>query len=555
MAGKIKTITVTSRIEMDMMTETPVLIAGGGPVGMTLALHLAHYGVRSIVVERNPATTQHPKMDLTNGRSMELFKRIGLADKLREAGVPGQSPFDVSWITSLAGYELHRFHYPSSDQTREIIRTRNDGSQAREPGLRVSQIVIEPVLKRAIDANELIDVRFATIFERIVEQDEHGVLVELTDVKSGKPWQVRCQFLAGCDGGGSRVRRQIGIELDGEMAVAGAYMVHFRTQARDVLQRWGIAWHYQSGAGTIIAQNDKDIYTLQAWLAPGQDPAAMRPEDVLEGWVGRKFDYEILQANPWTANFVVAQRYVKGRVVLAGDSAHQFIPTGGYGMNSGVADAAGLSWVLAALIQGWGGGKLLQAYEEERRPTAWWHLEAARRHMGVRIQIGQVYLEAGDLEGQDAAAEARRAETGRKIAALGNAENESWGVELGYRYDNSPIIWPEASPPAIDPLTYKPSTWPGGRLPHVWLEDGVSIHDRLGLYLSLIAFADFDRSVVEAASAELGMPLTIVQLDRPDLRTIFARNFLLVRPDQHVAWRGDTLPPDFAALLSHVTGR
>src|SRR3546814_17829313 len=131
----------------------------------------------------------------------------------------------------------------------------------------------------------------------------------------------------------------------------------------------------------------------------------MRTEYVLEGWVGARFDYEILLANPWTANFVVAQRYRKGRAILAGDSAHQFIPTGGYGMNSGIADAAGLSWVLAACVQGWGDESLLDAYDAERRPPAWWHLEAARRNMGVRLTIGQIYAEAGELEGRGAGAE------------------------------------------------------------------------------------------------------------------------------------------------------
>jgi hypothetical protein len=339
------------------------------------------------------------------------------------------------------------------------------------------------------------------------------------------------------------------------MAVAGAYMVHFRTQDRALLQRWGIAWHYQSGSGTIIAQNDDDVYTLQAWLVPGADPNAMRPEAVLENWVGRKFDYEILQANPWTANFVVAARYRQGRIFLAGDSAHQFIPTGGYGMNSGIADAAGLAWVLSARIRGWGGDTLLDAYDAERRPTAWWHLDASRRHMGVRVAISEIYAQAGDMEGPQAAQ--KRAEVARKIEMIGNAENESWGVELGYRYDESPIIATEPDAPAIDPLTYVPTTWPGSRLPHVFLEDGISVHDKLGLYFTLICLEEADCSAMQAAAEELNLDvaLTILQLGRPDLRGIYERNFLLVRPDQHVAWRGDELPAEPKLLLRQVVGR
>jgi 2-polyprenyl-6-methoxyphenol hydroxylase-like FAD-dependent oxidoreductase len=535
--------------------DTPVVIVGGGPVGMTLALSLARYGVKCVLLERNVATTRHPKMDLTNGRSMELYKRLGLVEKLRDAGVPRDNSFDVTWMTSLAGDELHRFRYPSANEARLLIKAKNDGSQASEPGLRVSQIVIEPVLKQAVDANPLIDVRFGTSFEQILENDSHGVTVEVRDSVTGEIKTLACAYLAGCDGGGSRVRRQLGIELEGEMAVAGAYMVHFRTNERDLFRRWGSAWHYQNGAGTIIAQNDDDIYTLQAWLLPGQDPATLKPNEVLENWVGRRFDYEILQANPWTANLVVAERFFQNRVMLAGDSAHQYIPTGGYGMNSGIADTAGLSWVLAALIQGWGGPKLSQAYDAERRPTAWWHLAAARRHMGVRIEIGQAYAAAGELECSSREAALRRDDLGRQIALIGNAENESWGVELGYRYDDSPIIATEHGAPEIDPINYQPSTWPGARLPHVFLDNGESIHDRLGLYFTLLVLDDQNTRGAEAAASDLGIPLAVLRLSGANLRQIYQRNAFLIRPDQHVAWRGDNVPDDVHELLKRVVGR
>lgn len=521
---------------------------------MTLALFLAHYGVRSMLIERNPDTTRHPKMDLTSGRSMELFKKIGLAEKLRDAGVPRQNSFDVTWVTRLSGHELHRFRYPSARDAGRLIRETNDGSQASEPGLRVSQIVIEPVLKHAIEENALIDARFGVVFDGILTQDADGVTVDISSASTGAKETVHCRYLAGCDGGGSRVRRQIGIELDGDMEVAGAYMVHFRTTDRTLFRRWGTAWHYQNGAGTIIAQNDDDIYTLQAWLLPGMDPSKMKAEEVLEGWVGEKFDYEILQANPWAANLVVAQKYVRGRVVLAGDSAHQFIPTGGYGMNSGIADAGGLSWMLAALLQGWGGQLLLDAYDAERRPTAWWHLAASRRHMGVRGEMARVYAEGGDLEECSPAGDARRAKAAAEIAALGNAENESWGIELGYRYDESPIIQKEPGAPDIDPLTYRANTWPGTRLPQVFLESGISIHDKLGRYFTLIVLDDSNADALLAAAQQRGIPLDVLRLDRPDLRTIYERNFVLVRPDQHVAWRGDRLPEVPEALCALIVG-
>ncbi|MSR13656.1 MAG: FAD-monooxygenase [Gammaproteobacteria bacterium] len=534
--------------------DTPVLIAGGGPVGMTLALNLARYGIKSLLVERNTTTTSAPKMDLTNGRSMELFRRLGLIESLRAVGVPEDNCFDIAWITSLAQHELHRFKYPSSRERQGQIRAINDGSFTQEAGMRVSQIVIEPVLKTAIDANPLIDVRFGTSFERIVSQDPSSVVAEIRDVKSDRLQTIRCGYLAGCDGGGSRVRRQLGIDLEGSESVATAYMVHFRSDARDLLQRWGTTWHYQSSFGTMIAQNDHDIWTLQCIRPPGSDLSAIDPRALLEEWAGRKFEYEILQANPWDAHFVVAERFQRGRLILAGDAAHQFVPTGGYGMNSGMADAADLAWKLAALLQGWGGPSLIEAFEAERKPTAWFHLTASSRHVGVRIAIDQAYSEAGDLHGDDSSARARRAALGRKIAELGNIENESWGVEHGYRYDLSPIIASEPNPPPIDPITYRPSTWPGARLPHVYLNDGISIHDKLGLYFTLIMFADLDAHGFEEAAARLRIPLKVLRIAQAGLREIFERDILLVRPDQHIAWRGDTLPSDCARILIQASG-
>lgn len=541
-------------MKVEIITDVPVLIAGGGPVGMTLALELARYGVRTLLVEKNPSTTRHPKMDITNGRSMELFRRLGIVNNLRAAGVSADNPFDVSWITSLTGHELHRFRYETPNEFGDRIRRDNDGRQPVEPPLRVSQVVIEPVLKAAIDANPLIDVHFGTRFSRIISQDEKGVTSEVIS-SSGEVVVIRSAYLAGCDGGGSKVRADIGIGLDGEFEFARAFMVHFRSDDRALLQRWGQTWHYQNAFGSLIAQNDTDIWTLQAWILPGMDESQMTAESVLEGWVGRSFDYEILQANPWGAHFVVAQKYVNGRVALAGDAAHQYVPTGGYGMNSGIADAAGLGWVLAALVNGWGGPHLLDAYERERRPVAWNCLSASKRHMGVRMAIGDVYLESGDLEGEAPDFEHRRAEAARRIEALGNAENESWGVELGYRYDGSPIIFSHEDAPVVDPLVYEGSTWPGGRLPSVFLDDGSALHDHLGLYFTLIVMNGEDVSAFVNAASERGVPLKVIRPDDPAARRVLDHGIILVRPDQHIVWRGSEVPVECAYILDVATGR
>jgi 2-polyprenyl-6-methoxyphenol hydroxylase-like FAD-dependent oxidoreductase len=536
------------------MTEIPILIAGGGPVGLTLSLELAHYGVRCVVAERNPTTTRHPKMDLTNGRSMELFRRLGLADTLRKVGVPIDNPFDISWVSSLAGHELCRFSYPSSTEGADIRRRQNDGTLTLEPPMRVSQIVIEPALRAAADANDLINTWFGWNVESFAE-DASGVSTLLHNRESGERREVRSRYLVGCDGGNSTVRRLLGITLEGTSNAARALMIHFHSTDRDLLQRFGVAWHYQTGSGALIAQNDVDTWTLQAFLPPEADGTELNPHTVLQQWVGRKFDYEIQLANPWSAHFLVADSYRKGRVFIAGDACHQWMPTGGYGMNSGVADAANLGWKLAAALEGWAGDALLESYQSERRPVAQMSLQTSRRHLGVRIEIAQLYAQAGDLTGDTPQDEARRTELGRKILTLGNAENEGWGAEHGYRYE-SPIVCTErGEPPAFDPLSYTPSTWPGSRLPHVFLADSSPIYDRLGRWHTLVVLNSADTEPIESAARNAGLPLHILRVDDSNARRIYGANLILVRPDQHVAWRGNELPADCAQLAARIAGR
>ncbi|MEZ5656627.1 MAG: FAD-dependent monooxygenase [Sphingobium sp.] len=538
--------------------DTPVLIAGGGPVGMTLALTLAQHGVPAILVERNPTTTRSPKMDITNGRSMELFRRLGIVEKLRAVGVPQDEPFDVVWATRLTGHILHRFHYPSPNTKRAQIRDLNDGSQTLEPPMRVSQIVIEPVLKAAIDENPLIDVRFGWAFEKL-EQDSEGVIATIQNSETGAREQIRCLYLAGCDGGGSRVRRSLGIELEGRFGVTNAYMVHFKSVAHDILSRFGTTFHFQTGLGTVIAQNGIDTWTLQSRLPPDTDPSTIDPAEWLRKWVGQDFDFQILVANPWTPHLVIADRYIDGRVLLAGDSVHQVIPSGGYGMNTGIGDAVDLGWKLASVVNGWGGHALLESYENERRQIAIQNRAAASRHSEVRAAIGQLIVEAErevDLDRPDAAD--RRKELGDKIAALGNAENESWGIEHGYRYEASPVIWPaeagEVEPP-FDPLVCTPTTWPGARLPSLFLSDGRALYDLLGLEFTLLVIGQQDTRDFEQAAETLGVPLDVVQLEPEPKLDLLERRMLLIRPDHHVAWRGESIPSDCTAVLAHVCGR
>jgi 2-polyprenyl-6-methoxyphenol hydroxylase-like FAD-dependent oxidoreductase len=521
------------------MIHTQVLIAGGGPVGMTLAHVLAHFGVRSILVERNETTTRHPKMDITNARSMELFRRVGLADKLRAVAVPESQPFDVSWITTLTGEELHRFVYPGVAQFREKMRALNDGTMPSEPPMRVSQVIIEPVLKAAIEASPLIDVRFGTAFESFV-QDQHGVSVTLLTGET-----IRADYLIGCDGGGSRVRELLGIGLSGQARVAQRFITHFRSKETHLLQRWGAAWHYQSDKGTLVAQNDRDTWTLLSRFPDGLTFDEVDPSKLIEAFVGAPIDHEIIVCNAWWPNLLVADSFGERRVLLAGDAVHQVIPTGGYGMNTGVGDAFDLGWKLAAMLNGFGGAKLLASYEQERRPVALANCAGSARHNGVRIKNGALY-----------GAGLGNAEMARQIAAHGNRENESFGLEMGYSYHASPIVLPSPTEaPSTDPVAYVPTTLPGSRLPSVFLADGSNLHEHLGPWFTLLCLADCDAKGFAEAACAMGIPLQIARVDMTGHEALYQGPALLVRPDQHIAWRG--LPESGAEahrILAHATG-
>jgi 2-polyprenyl-6-methoxyphenol hydroxylase-like FAD-dependent oxidoreductase len=579
----------------------PVLIAGGGPVGLTLALTLAQHGVAAMLVERNPSTTTHPKMDITNGRSMELFRHLGVADELRKVAVPEDHPFDVSWVTNLGGWELARFRYPTVAQQRTMIRDRNDGTTALEPAMRVSQALLEPALKGILESRApQIDIRFGWALDTF-RQDADGVDAVIRCSATGEIRTIRAQFLAGCDGAGSVVRTGLGIGLDDidlrrlavrelgirrllpaairaylddrETPMDGrVYLIHFTSPNRELFERFGTAWHTQSPEGwTLISQNDRDTWTLHSLLGAGTDADAIDPKQFLFARLGIEFDCDIICANAWRPRLSLADSYGNGRVWLAGDSAHQVVPAGGYGMNTGVGDAVGLGWTLAAIVQGWGGRRLLQAYEAERRAVAIRNRAASARHTLVRLAIKAAYRRVIHSEGWNG--ERSRQRLGREILDLGNLENEAAGIEFGYRYDTSPVVCcepprgdrkrggagrsgsPHNTNASADHMhAYTPGTRPGSRPPSLFLEDGRAIFDLFGLGFTLLRFADVDVDSLVAAAADRGIPLAIVDIRDDHARVLYERDLVLIRPDHHVAWRGDAVPNHPGAILDRIRG-
>lgn len=530
--------------------DVPVLVAGGGPVGLMTALELTRRGVRALVIERNPETTQHPKMDVTNGRSMEHFRRLGIAERIRDHAVPRENPMDVTWVTRLGEYEVARFPYPNVHEARDRIRARNDGSQPLEPYMRMSQVILEPLLRDILLESPLVDLRFDTALEGFV-QDADGVTATIRDAEGVQT--IRCAYLAGCDGGNSVVRRTLGARWEGTFNAVRFYMIHFRTPARAQMRRFGIAWHFRSPVGgMMIAQDDDQIYTLHRQLPADVDEATIDPVALARESLGMDIPIEIIRANGWHAHLVVAERYGSGRVWMAGDSVHQFIPTGGYGMNTGMCDAVDLGWKLAAMLAGWGGPRLLDSVEAERKPVAIENRDSAGLNMSVRTQIAAAYDPRMHDDTPEGAA--ARQVYGRLVFDLGNAASESLGVEIGYRYRHSPIICHEGDEPEWRRLDYIPSTWPGVRAPHVFLADGTAIFDRFGAGFTLLRFVDTDVSQLIDAADAAGVPLSVVDIRDHVARKVYERDLVLIRPDQHVAWRGNADPADAVAIIDRLRG-
>ncbi len=535
--------------------KVPVLIIGGGPVGLTLSLVFARFGVDCIVVERNASTTEHPKMDITNGRSMEIFRMLDVADKINSAAVSPDICHDVSWIHTLTNNEIYRFIYPSPNEARKAYRKMNDGTQPMDPSVRISQIVVEPLLKDTAMSSSYITLKYGWKFNHL-EQDDDGVTAWIENSETKDEQKVYSNYLVGCDGGNSSVRRDLGIGLTGDSNIRKRYSIHFISHDQGTFEPFGPAWHYQSPVfGTLVSQDGKERYTLHSFLKEGEDPKNVNPYDKVRSFVGKDFHFELLQAIQWENNLLVADRYRERRVFLAGDATHQYIPTGGYGMNTGIGDAFDLGWKLSSVINGWGGQRLLDTVEEERRPIALRNCEESKRHAEARLEIGKVWPENILLKGVDG--EKYRSQIAKKIIDIGNAENESLGIEIGYGYFGSSIVCNEKGDKAQDdPLVYHPTTTPGYRPPALYTADGIPIFELFGQGFTLLNFglSEFKITPFKTSAEDLGVPFKVVSIEDEHVKSIYRYNLVLLRPDQHVAWRGQNAPKNSLEILQIVSG-
>ena len=534
--------------------ETQVIIVGAGPVGLTLAIDLGRRGIACLLVEQKAEPQFLPKMERCNARTMEIFRRLGLADRIRAAGMPEEVPMDVQIVRSMTEPPILRLPYPSVAQARALTRECHDGSLPLEPYQLISQYTLEPLLLEVAEELQTVTVMRSTTFLEFTDEDD-GVQVSVKDA-NGSIKTLRSAYLVGCDGGASPVRKQLGIHLEGEGNIArlrqGLFYCEQLYERLPIGNGPGRGRHYLVAGGPptfMIMQDSTRHWTVHSAVESDGEMRRM-----FERIVGVDLPYEMLYCAEWRQNLLLAERYGDRRVFLAGDAVHLVIPTGGLGMNTGVGDATDLAWKLAATLQGWGGPGLLASYDAERRPIGERVVGASRyASLGYRAWLAEVRPEIGDDTPAGSAARAH-------LAGVANVEqrksNEMIGAELGYRYVDSPIIDNVPGGREHDLRAYHPTTWPGARLPHMWLSDASAIQDRLRpeRYTLIDVAGGHDAGALFAAFKALGAPLDVLVVADPALRAVYERDLILVRPDMHVAWRGNRLPQAIDDLAAKVTG-
>jgi 2-polyprenyl-6-methoxyphenol hydroxylase-like FAD-dependent oxidoreductase len=528
-----------------------VLIVGGGPVGLALAAELGWRGIRCELIEQSDGTISTPKMNEVNTRTMEFCRRWGVADAVGNCPFPGDYSLDVVFVTSLTGHELARMRRPTRAQQKA------ESYSPERPQI-CSQFWFDPILRAFAQSQPSVILRYRTRLESF-EASADGVTVELHDLESGNRETVRADYLVGCDGAMSAIRETLGIGLSGQGILGHPVHLFFRTP--DLLGQCGKAPGVfflaidRNGLWANIRVIDpaSGLWRLMALDSDGkQRPDTVDRSGLLRRAVGRPIDVEWKGVSVWTRRSVVAERYSRGRVFLAGDAVHQLSPTGALGMNTGIGDAVDLGWKLAATLSGWGGPGLLASYDAERRPIGF-------RNVGMAAEF---YLAHGGFAGGIAVID-DDSDDGRQLRRrLGDSLTRdvgrmfrTAGLQLGYRYEESPICIDDGTPPMPDdPEKFVPSARPGSRAPHALLADGRSTLDLLGRGFVLLRFGEADSAGLEEAAAVVGMPLKVANIDETEVGTLYERNLVLVRPDGHVAWRGESVPNDAAALVNRVRG-
>jgi 2-polyprenyl-6-methoxyphenol hydroxylase-like FAD-dependent oxidoreductase len=544
--------------------DTSVLIVGGGPFGLMLANELGRRGVPVVLVDQNPGTTQNAAANATQARTMEHFRRLGFADEVRALGLPPDFPTDVAYFTRFARHELARFSLPSSRDARQLVTALSGSWSAAELPHRCNQKFIEPVLRRHAEALPSVSVNYGWRMTRFRDLEDH-LEAEVEPAHGGNAQTIKTKYLIGADGPRSAVRQALGIRYAGETGVTRPfvggrmYAVYARIPDfyRAVPHRpaWmNVAFNPVRRCFMPAVDGERE-FAFHTQLYPQEDEKRMTEAEAIamvQQTIGLPLRVEVIARAPWTAGHsLVAEKFGRGNAFIGGDAAHLFTPTGGLGYNTAIEDAVNLGWKLAAVLKGVAGPALLASYEAERRPLALRNTSYAK---GFADSLGN-YVPAPQIEEDTPAGEAARRRAGEYYSAHGRAEFNIPGITFGGRYDGSPAIVSDGTaPPPDKPNEYVATACPGGRPPHAWRGDGRSLYDCFGFEWTLLRLGADEGSGFIDAARQHGLDLKILDFRTSEGRDLYAADLALIRPDQIVAWRGNS-DRDADGIFRQLTGK
>jgi 2-polyprenyl-6-methoxyphenol hydroxylase-like FAD-dependent oxidoreductase len=533
---------------------TSVLVVGGGPVGSTLALDLASRGIDVMVAERNPADQMRGvKCNHVAARTMETFRRLGIAREVRDTGLPADHANDIAFRTSATGIEFARIKIPC----RRDRYTDKDGPDGwwptPEPPHRINQIYLDPLLARL--AGDHPRVRYVNRLE--VEgftQSDDEVVAEAIDHESGARQVIHCDYLVGCDGPTSQIRQLIDARLTGDAFIGRTQSTYVRAPGLAERMQAARAWSTQvmnpKRSANMFAVDGRETWLIHNYLREQEtDFDSVDPDWCIRAIMGvdADFSYEVIARENWIGRRLLADRFRDRRAFICGDAAHLWVPSAGYGMNAGIADAMNLSWMLAGVLNGWADPNILAAHEAERWPIT---EQVSKYAMNTSLAIARTRAEVPpDIETNPAA----RLALGLHMTEMHTPQFCCGGLNFGYFYDRSPLIhYDGEAAPSYTMDQFTPSTVPGCRTPHIWLRDGRSLYDAMGPDFCLLRFdRAVDVSGLVRAAARRGLPLRVLDIDPVEP---YRRKLVLSRPDQHVAWRGDAAPDDPLAMMDKIRG-
>lgn len=542
--------------------QASVAIIGGGPCGLMLANELGRRGISAILVDDKPGTAFNPQANATQARTMEHYRRLGFSEEIRSLGLPKDFPTDIAYYTRFARHELARFSLPSATEAKKRIHSLSGSWSAAELPHRISQKYVEQVLRKHAQELPGISVQFGwrmAAFEDTGDQ----VVIDIESIEDGRKHRIQADYMVGADGPRSMTREQLGFRYTGETGIKRDFMGGrmYAVYAR-APEFYNVVPHARAWMNVCVnperrafmaTVDGKGEFAFHTQLKEGENEDELTQDDarrMFQAGVGADIPVEVLSHGTWTAGHsLVSNGFQKGRVFLGGDAAHLFTPTGGLGYNTAVEDAVNLGWKLAAVIKGQARPSLLDSYQAERRPLA-------IRNTGYARQFADslgLFKPAPEIEDESPAGEAARREAGQHMQAHGRAEFNIPGITFGGRYDGSPAIVSDGSSPPPDKANeYVATACPGGRPPHMWLDETRSLYDAFGFEWTLLCMGeDNDANPFADAARQRGLDLSAIHV--PRARHLYLADFALIRPDQIVAWRGDA-SQDATSIFNTLLG-